>query len=217
MKKYYKRNLPHYQIPYNDYFITFCLNGSLPTEKIKELREERDTMIKKHSLIKDIKRRNDEIYREEKRYFGKFDHLLDYPTSGPKWLSNDNAAKIVADKLHSFHDNEYELISYCIMPNHVHILFYMFCSSRFMLKKKSATSEYIVTDILRLIKGVTAREANKILNRTGAFWQHESYDHLVRDDDEKQRIIQYIMQNPVKAGLVNDWSDWKWTYCNSTT
>ncbi|MBW8050140.1 MAG: hypothetical protein FVQ77_07350 [Cytophagales bacterium] len=68
---------------------------------------------------------------------------------------------------------------------------------------------------MRFIKGATAREANKKLRRTGAFWHHESYDHIVRDDAEKLRIISYILENPLNAGSVKDWHDWKWTYCNS--
>ena len=69
-----------------------------------------------------------------------------------------------------------------------------------------------MTDILRLIKGATAREANKILNRRGAFWQHESYDRVVRDEKELNRIIWYTINNPVKAGLVKNAEDWKWSY-----
>ena len=69
-----------------------------------------------------------------------------------------------------------------------------------------------MTDILRLIKGSTAREANKILNCTGSFWQHESYDRVVRDEKELNRIIWYTINNPVKAGLVKNAEDWKWSY-----
>lgn len=71
----------------------------------------------------------------------------------------------------------------------------------------------IVTNILRLLKGSTARECNKILNRTGAFWQHESYDHVIRSEDELNRIIEYVLNNPVRAKLVDNTHDWKWSYC----
>lgn len=72
---------------------------------------------------------------------------------------------------------------------------------------------YKLTRILREIKGSTAREANKILKRSGAFWQHESYDHVVRDGKELERIIGYVLNNPVSAGFINDWKKWKWSYC----
>ena len=63
------------------------------------------------------------------------------------------------------------------------------------------------------IKGYTARQANLILERQGYFWQHESYDHIVRDPAELDRIRRYILNNPVKAGLVDEWRDWPWSYC----
>jgi REP element-mobilizing transposase RayT len=70
----------------------------------------------------------------------------------------------------------------------------------------------IVTDILRKLKGSTARECNKLLNRTGPFWQHESYDHLVRNNHELNRIIEYILNNPVKASFCSTPQDWNWNY-----
>ena len=63
------------------------------------------------------------------------------------------------------------------------------------------------------IKRYTARQANIILNREGNFWQHESYDHIVRNETELSNIIRYILMNPVKAGLVSDWREWQWNYC----
>jgi len=53
-----------------------------------------------------------------------------------------------------------------------------------------------------------------VLNRSGTFWQHESYDHVVRGDKELIRIAEYVLNNPVKAGLCERWEDWKWNYCN---
>ena len=62
------------------------------------------------------------------------------------------------------------------------------------------------------LKSYTAKEANKVLNRTGEFWEHESYDHYVRDEAGHERIVKYILQNPVKAKLVENWQDWRWSY-----
>ena len=68
------------------------------------------------------------------------------------------------------------------------------------------------TRLLQSLKGTTAREANLILARTGQpFWQHESYDHWVRDQPELERIVAYIENNPVKAGLVAEASAYRWS------
>ena len=64
-------------------------------------------------------------------------------------------------------------------------------------------------------KRYTARKANLILGLSGQFWQHESYDHFVRDNAEWLQIIRYVANNPVKAGLVKEAADWQWTYCRS--
>ncbi len=79
-----------------------------------------------------------------------------------------------------------------------------------MAVNRTTTSLYRT---LQSLKAYTAREANDVLHRAGAFWQHESYDHVIRDGKEMDRIVWYVLNNPVKAGLVQDWKIWKWTYC----
>ena len=67
--------------------------------------------------------------------------------------------------------------------------------------------------MMHSLKRYTSREANKFPGRTGQFWRPESYDHIVRDKAELERIILYMVNNSVSAGLVQDWRDWPWTYC----
>jgi REP element-mobilizing transposase RayT len=70
-------------------------------------------------------------------------------------------------------------------------------------------------DIMRLLKGATSRHCNKLLALTGKhFWQYESYDHVVRRGS-LERIIRYVIMNPVKAGLVANWQEWMGTYLSS--
>ncbi|MBF9223056.1 hypothetical protein I2H31_18280 [Hymenobacter sp. BT662] len=64
---------------------------------------------------------------------------------------------------------------------------------------------------LQRLKSYTATRANKVLGRTGAFWQAESYDHVVRNG-ELERVLAYVVENPVKAGFVEDWEQWPHTY-----
>ncbi len=90
------------------------------------------------------------------------------------------------------------------MPNHVHLLFTP-------LERPDGTY-FSLARIMHSLKRYTAREANKALRRTGQFWQHESYDHFVRDAAEHERIVRYILNNPVSAGLVNHWEEWQWRH-----
>jgi putative transposase len=83
------------------------------------------------------------------------------------------------------------------MANHVHILVHPLVDPSRLLKS---------------LKGATAREANKLLRRTGEpFWQKESYDHWVRDQAEFERIRIYIENNPVNAGLVTLPEQYPWS------
>ena|SRR5258707_600080 len=66
--------------------------------------------------------------------------------------------------------------------------------------------------MLQSLKGHTARKSNAILRRDGAFWQDESYDHVIQNGTELERTILYVLNNPVAAGLVSLWEQWRWTY-----
>jgi REP element-mobilizing transposase RayT len=78
---------------------------------------------------------------------------------------------------------------------------------------RDGVPSYKLTAILASLKKYTALRVNRELNRSGTFWQDESYDRVIRDDQELERTIVYVLQNPVKAGLVNSWEDWQWNYC----
>jgi hypothetical protein len=63
------------------------------------------------------------------------------------------------------------------------------------------------------LKCYIARQANLLLGREGSLWQHENCDHVVRDEVERERIIIHVLNNLVKAGLVQHWEEGKWPYC----
>ncbi|MBI3788587.1 MAG: transposase [Ignavibacteriales bacterium] len=202
-KIYYRRNLPHYNPPCATFFITFRLNGSLPRDVVKRLEEQYRQDIK---VLKDSKGEK-ELQKEkisvlQKRYFGKFDDLLDGNTLGPHWLQEEKIATIVMEALTRRDGKVYNLNAAVIMPNHLHVVFAI---------EQPDLSEPLYK-ALQSLKRYTALKANKILQRSGAFWQHESYDHVVRDGNELEKIIHYVLKNPVKAGLVKHPSKWKWLY-----
>jgi len=203
----YHRNLPHIHPEGYPLFITFRLADSLPLDVLEELKKQRERELN------GLKNQSpDEIYKIEKKHFGRYDTWLDRCVSGPRWLEEKNVADIVADKIHSMNGKYFQLMAYCIMPNHVHLLIESIITNH--LRHRGKTAKYPVTDSLRLLKGSTARACNLKLKRSGQFWNHESYDHYVRDEQELERIIKYILYNPVKAELVEDWQEWQFTYIN---
>ncbi len=140
---------------------------------------------------------------QHKQQFYLIDNYLGLCKNGQKYLSNPNIAQIVKDSLFFMNKEQYELYCFCVMPNHVHILIKP-------QEKKNGTF-YSFAEILKGHKGSTAREANKNLNRTGSFWHKESYDHLVRSQLEFEDTVWYIVNNPVKAHLIDDYRKWKHT------
>ena len=141
--------------------------------------------------------------------FGRWDAALDATLSGPRWLANPAVANVVVDSLHYLDSHLCDLDTYCIMGNHVHVV---------MTPLLGADGNYhALSAITHSLKRYTARKANQLLNRTGRFWQPESYDHIVRDEGELARIRQYVLNNPVKVGLVKAWDEWEWTDCGWQT
>ncbi len=148
----------------------------------------------------------------KQRYFANFEPYLDRASSGPHWLSDERIARLVADSLHFWDGKRYELLCYCIMPNHVHMVIDLEGFAKLSAVGQFNKLSYQLSPILHSIKRYTAREGNKLLQRTGAFWQHESYDHVVRDNRELKRIVAYVLHNPVQAGFVEDWIQWQGSY-----
>ena len=130
------------------------------------------------------------------------DRYLDTARTGPMSLRRDDIAEIVTASLfRGVELGHYHLGAFVLMANHVHVLLKPLVSANKLLKA---------------LKGSTAREANRLLGRTGEqFWQRESYDHWVRNEAEFRRIAQYIERNPVKAGLVHCVEDYRWSSANS--
>ncbi|MBI3164777.1 MAG: transposase [Chloroflexi bacterium] len=202
---YYRRKLPHIHPQNNPLFITFSLVDSLPATVVAELKAQREKELQAAKSA-------EERYSIQKKYFGYYDEWLDRCEYGHDWLKQETIAQIVADEIHQASSRHYELYAYCIMSNHVHLLILSLIEKFPPSKGVSAVSP--VAEIMRLLKGRTARFCNLALNRAGKFWHHEYYDHYVRDEKEMERIIWYILNNPVKAGLVNEWKYWKFAYVN---
>ncbi len=114
------------------------------------------------------------------------------------YLRRPEAASLVVEALaRGVEMKLYELHAFVVMANHVHILF---------------QPRQEVSQVLQWIKGTSARQANQLLARTGKpFWQRESYDHWIRNERQFERIATYIENNPVKAGLVNEASEYRWS------
>ena len=200
-KSFYRRNLPHIQPLNTALFLTFRLAGSLPIEVLGRMADERRLL--KEALKNDPAGSPSRFRELARRHFSMLESWLDKPASGPTWLGDERVAAIVAEAL-QYRDGR--VIDWTPTPS---------CqttsirSSRLWHKEMSRR---LYRQSLHSLKRNTARRANTILGRSGAFWEHESFDHYIRNRVEWKRIVRYVLENPVKAGLARGWREWPWNY-----
>ena len=113
-------------------------------------------------------------------------------------LADPRIAEMVQNSVKHFHGRRYYLHAWCVMGNHLHVIY-------------TAMGEHAPHDIHHSWKSYTAHQANKILNRTGTFWESEGFDHLVRSIEDLEWFIEYVENNPVVAGLCRSKEDWRWS------
>jgi len=116
---------------------------------------------------------------------------------GGCYLRRPDIGKLVEDALCFHHPHWYHLRAWVIMPNHLH----------FLIK----VGDTPLSKIVKELKRYTSREANKILQRTGAFWCADYFDTYMRDAQQESRTQHYIEKNPVKALLVREPKEWPWS------
>ena len=192
IKRNYSRQLPHLIPQGVPIFLTWNLKGAMPQTAMKSLHQERRRLEEQPSRPGETTA--DRKLREHKILFAIADRFLDRAVAGPMHLAHPPAAEIVENLTLSGASKQHELFAWCVMSNHVHVLL---------------TPRVELKDVTQAIKGYAAFKINGMQNARGrAFWQDESYDHWVLDEEELFRIIHYIENNPVAAGLCERPEDW---------
>jgi len=212
-KEYYRRELPHFQQPGQSYFVTWNLKDAVPAKalvnyklQIIQLKQELEMAQFRKVQKETIAEINKKIYQARKKYMGAYDDLLDVQKKPKIDLSKPEITSTIADTLHFWEKNRIDNYAFCIMPNHVHWVLHVY-------EKDVNNKPVYLQDILHSIKSFTALKINEIENLKGAFWQDESFDTTIRDQQHLFRAIDYTIMNPVKAGLVDNWLAWKGTWC----
>jgi len=193
---HFRGKLPHLKKEGAVYFVTIRLADSLPAGEIIRLKHQRMAILEKARAAK-----SPLTWHEEQQllawYCDKVEALLD-AGRGACWLRQPEIAQLVANALKHFDHQRYELRAWTIMPNHIHTVVW-------------PMPGHTLTGILHSWKSFTSKQANKILRRTGVFWQTETFDHWIRNDAEHARLAAYVENNPVKAGLCRMPEEWKWS------
>ena len=171
--------LPHFDGGQIAQTVTFRLADSLPEKVLAQWELE----------MSHLKLREADIERRK-----RIENYLD-KGMGSAWMTQPEIARVVENALLYFDGARYKMPAWVIMPNHVHALLI-------------PLEPFLLEDIVHSWKSFTANEANRILKRTGQFWQAEYFDRYIRDRKHYLAAVDYIEQNPVKAGLCHTPEEW---------
>ncbi len=185
--------LPHWEKDGATYFITFRLADSLPKSVLDRIESERRAIVTTANQL----HRNlsaDELRKIQQLSTPIIEQYLD-SGAGACHLRNPIIAQDLANTLCHFEEKRYRLLAWCIMPNHVHVVARLFPGQS-------------LAAVVHSWKSFSAKRANRILGLHGTFWQREYYDHLIRSEEEFERAVRYVAENPAKAKLKN----WPWVW-----
>ena len=186
-----RSRLAHWHAVDSPYFVTWNLFDALPENERERIQCE------KQALMGELDRRKGSISPAEKwaieRMIREREQEVLNAGHGQCYLRNPKIAGLVQGALLHFDFQKYELLTWSLMPNHVHVIFILM---------KGASLD----GVIKSWKGYTSRMANRILGRVGTFWQADYWDHSIRDREELLRTVTYVENNPVVAGLQN----WPW-------
>lgn len=161
---FYRRNLPHWQPAGAEYFITFRLTGSLPKEVIENLQQEKEKLYKKlknnyqgsANLPHPVRNQSDDGQAGlrgiiQRKIFKKYEAVLDKGNFGPTWLKQPDIVAIIKKSIHFRDHKEFELYAYCIMSNHVHLVFRHLSDS---VSLNQNEKKFPITDIMESLKNL---------------------------------------------------------------
>ena len=191
--------LPHVKREGASYFVTFRLADSLPKEVLLQFEAEQAERLRRwqQAVAQGLPSSDSEadIHRDFRRQVERY---LDQG-HGACHLRRPAAAVLVCNAIMHFEGERYYLGNWVVMPNHVHALVW-------------PKPNHTLSDILKTWKQYTSRRIKPIVAvEENRFWQPESYNHWVRNDDEKARISRYIRHNPVTSRLCAQPEDWPWS------
>jgi REP element-mobilizing transposase RayT len=203
-RKTHKR-LFHYNT-YNELvFLTWRLAFTLPGSFLQEIEnKKRDFQNKLGQLYH--KSQNSDHAQQQEELFTFYDEQLDRYEAPSISLTQSQYAKVLMDIFHFHEGKKYSIICYCIMSNHVHLLLQPL--------EKLPGEFFQLREIMHSLRSYSATKLNQLSHRKGTLWAYDFFDHSMRDEQNTIDTIKYILENPVKAGLVKQWEDWPWSYLN---
>ncbi len=191
--------LPHWRIPGATYAVTFRAKDSLPASVLEDYERKRQTLMERVAMIRKSAGARDatcELLPLRDELESLTETIIEpalHAAEGPQPLSDPRIAEIACNALKFFDGERYDLLAWSVMPNHVHALL-------------TPRVGHDLAKILQSWKTHSAKEANRILGKSGTFWQEEYYDHIVRDGEDLKHQVGYILRNPLRGRVSAEWT-----------
>ena len=184
--RFTRNRLPHWQQSEAVYFVTFRLTDALPKHLLEQWQDERNAWLKFHPLpwSADVER---EYHR---RFSRRIEQWLD-AGHGSCVLRRHPCAQEIATALRHFDGTRVNIISFVIMPNHVHALF-------------ALMHDWPLEKIVHSWKRQSAVRINRLAGNNGVLWQRDYFDRLLRNEKHFAKCVRYIRKNAEKAHLRAD-------------
>jgi REP element-mobilizing transposase RayT len=122
-----------------------------------------------------------------------------------RWILPELVYSLVLESCLHDHGTKFDLKVAVVMPDHVHMIFTPQINV-------DASEIYSLAEIMDAIKGASAHKINKTLGCRGRVWQAESFDHVLRSSESLDAKVDYVLENPVRRGLVKVWTDYRWVW-----
>lgn len=147
-------------------------------------------------------------YRRNLPHYQKTDraHFVTFITK-ERWILPAEARQIAFNSCLHIDAHQAEVHGVVVMPDHVHLLLTPL--------RDSSGEEFSLPEILHSLKSFSAHEINKALKRSGPVWLDESFDHVLRSDDNLDAKIDYLRKNPIRRGLVRHPNLYRWLWTES--
>ncbi len=188
--------LPHWRIPGATYAVTFRTKDSLPASVLKKYEREKSLLHERIERGKQLADPGESLQHLREEFRSLTESVIEpalHAAEGPRPLNEAAVAAMVESALKHFDRDRYDLLAWSVMPNHVHVLL-------------TPHEGHELETIIQSWKTHSATQANRMLGKSGTFWQEEYYDHIVRDGEDLKHQVDSILANPGTGGASSTWT-----------
>ncbi|MEM7573351.1 MAG: hypothetical protein AAF433_10645 [Bacteroidota bacterium] len=210
--EYIRDGLPHFHHIGGTFAVTTQLVDAIPKTILKSVQEEYQEKLSR--LRTNLSKKSESaIWQLQKEYESQFERLLNAHYQQEHLLQLPQAATIVAQRILQYNEQYYRCEAFSIMSNHIHLLL----DFSLQIPPNHPKGKFLkgyknLEEVMRLIKGGSAFQINKVIGRKGPVWRSGYYNRYIRHERHWKSAYWYILNNPVKAGLVQRWQDHPFTY-----